>query len=128
MASPDRSKMAAGLSALLGTPAETTPKPEAATYTPPKKRTSGTGKAAGAKVHAGSASKKAAAKHPSPTPPDEGEGVSHARTSTGYLRESGEQVFRVSLFLTKAERRALRELAEDAEMSLTDYVKGRVGL
>lgn len=127
MSSPDRSKMAAGLSALLGgSPDASAPSPrpsrppksaskvEAATSKPPKKQ----------------ASRPERRETPKGAPADQADadGGTHARTSTGYTRESGEQVYRVSLFLTKGERRTLREQAEDAGMSLTDYVKARTGL
>lgn len=52
----------------------------------------------------------------------------HVRTSTGYVREDGGRVFRVSIMLTKGERRRLRAMAEDADVSVTDYVKRAVGL
>ena len=106
MPPPDRSKMAAGFSALLGAAPDASPAPPADPKPPDRP-----GEAPG---RAGSGGAR-----------DEG---THARTTTGYRRESGDQVYRVSLFLTKKERRALRNMAEDAEMSLTDFVKAKVGL
>ena len=62
---------------------------------------------------------------PEPARPAE---TAHARTSTGYVRESGEKVYRVSLMLTKAERRRLREMAEEAETNISALVRDALGL
>ena len=50
---------------------------------------------------------------------EEGE---HVRTTTGYARADGEPVHRVSIMLTKAQRRRLRDLAEDEGVSRTGLV------
>lgn len=53
----------------------------------------------------------------------------YARTSTGYRRDSGDVVRRLSLFLTERERRDLRRLAVDAGAeNVTAYVVEALGL
>lgn len=52
----------------------------------------------------------------------------HVRTSTGYVREGGERVYRVSIMLTRDERRRLREQADDEGMSITDLVRRALSL
>ena len=50
-------------------------------------------------------------------------GEGYARTSTGYRRDDGETVRRVSLFLTERQRRDLRRQAVDADAeNVTEYV------
>jgi len=101
MPTPDRDKLRAGFSSLLSGDADEPAPAEPETSSPPSAPASPT------------------------TTDDEG---GHARTSTGYVRESGERVYRVSVMLTKAERRRLREMAEDAETTITDLVKRSLGL
>ena len=104
MSSSNRDKLRAGLSGLLATP----PPSEAdEARVPPS--------AAGSHLTAQS----------SASPLEEGE---HVRTTTGYVRADGEPVHRVSIMLTKAQRRRLRELAEDEGVSQTDLVVRALGL
>ena len=81
MPSPDRDKLRAGFSSLLSGDADEPAPAEPETPSPPSAPAS-------------------------PARADDEGG--HARTSTGYVRESGERVYRVSVMLTKAERRRLR--------------------
>ena len=105
MPSPDRDKLRAGFSSLLSGDASeptTTDRPQTGTEQAPPDLTK-----------------------PDAAPADDG---GHVRTSTGYVRESGERVYRVSIMLTKAERRRLREMAEDEHTSITDLVKRALGI
>ena len=101
MPSPDRDKLRAGFSSLLSGDADEPAPAEPETSSPPLSPASAA------------------------TTTDDG---GHVRTSTGYVRESGERVYRVSVMLTKAERRRLREMAEDADTTITDLVKQALGL
>ena len=56
---------------------------------------------------------------------DEGE---HRRTSRGYVTKDGTEKVRVSVMLTKAERRWLRNRAEDGGQSVSDYVRAALGI
>ena len=56
---------------------------------------------------------------------EEGE---HVRTTTGYVKADGERIHRVSIMLTKGERRRLREMAEDEGVTVTDLVRRALGL
>lgn len=59
---------------------------------------------------------------------DEPKGKGTVQTSKGYVTADGTEKVRVSIHLTKPQRRRLRDLAEDAGLSLTDYVVDRLGL
>lgn len=53
----------------------------------------------------------------------------YARTSTGYRRESGDVLRRLSLFLTDGQRRELRRQAVNAGAeNVTEYVVEALGL
>lgn len=57
------------------------------------------------------------------------EASGYERTSTGYRRDSGEVVRRLSLFLTEPQRRRLRRQAVDAGVeNVTEYVVAALGL
>ena len=60
-----------------------------------------------------------------PEPEDDGE---HRRTSRGYVTKDGTEKVRVSVMLTKAERRWIRDRAEDAGQSVSDYVRAALGI
>ena len=104
MSSSNRDKLRAGLSGLLATPppseTDEAPAPASAAGSPSTAR-------------------------PAASPVEEGE---HVRTTTGYVRADGEPVHRVSIMLTKAQRRRLRDLAEDEGVSQTDLVVRVLGL
>lgn len=52
----------------------------------------------------------------------------HERTSTGYVRTSGERVVRTSLMLTERQRSALRLRAIERDVSPSEYVVSELGL
>lgn len=106
MPSPDRDKLRAGFSSLLSGDASEAPPPT-------DRHQDRTGSAPSNPTK------------PDAPPADDG---GHVRTSTGYVRESGERVYRVSIMLTKAERRRLREMAEDEHTSITELVKRALGI
>ena len=49
-------------------------------------------------------------------------------TGKGYVTTDGVKKLRVSIHLTKEQRSRLRELAEDAELTVTDYIVRELGL
>ena len=114
MPAPDRDKLRAGLSGILSgapepvedvapTPAPRPTPPPAAEPVEPS-RSAPQAKRGGGEAVSG----------------DDGD---HVRTTTGYVRAGGEQVHRVSIMLTKRERRRLRDLAEDEGVTITDLVR-----
>ena len=129
MAGPDRDKLRAGLAGILSggdaeaPEAEALPEAPSTSAAPSRKRSARAPRTAKEAPAPPSPRTKAAA--PSEAEPDGGD---HVRTSTGYVKADGEQVHRVSLMLTKSERRALRNRAEDAGLSVTDYVRQALGL
>lgn len=50
------------------------------------------------------------------------------QTSRGYVTREGVEKVRVSLHLTKAQRRRLKELADDAGESVSDYIARSLAL
>ena len=91
--------------------------------------------APGDAARTGPGEERAAEEHPGrdvsteTVPPEGGEAEGYARTSTGYRRESGEVVRRLSLFLTERQRRELRRQAVDAGAeNVTEYVVNALGL
>lgn len=115
----DRDKLRAGLSGILSgasQPAEAAPTPPS---TPPAKA-----EPAGAPPQKTKAASRRQSQKES-SPEEEGE---HVRTTTGYVRADGERVHRVSIMLTKAERRQLRDKAEDAGLTVTDLVRRALDL
>lgn len=115
MPAPDRDKLRAGLSGILSGGPEPI---EEATPPPPKAKSA---KAPPQKPEARDR-KRGGGEEPSE---EEGE---HVRTTTGYVRADGDRVHRVSVMLTKGERRRLREMAEDAGLTVTDLVRQALGL
>lgn len=67
-----------------------------------------------------------------PEPPQAGEPPTPAagtvQTSRGYVTSEGVEKVRVSLHLTKAQRRRLKDLAYDAGKDVTEYVVEKLGL
>ena len=61
--------------------------------------------------------------NPSPTPSP---GTTY--TAKGYVTTEGVKKYRVSIHLTKEQRSRLRELAEDDEKTVTDYIISQLGL
>lgn len=59
---------------------------------------------------------------------DAPKGKGTVQTSKGYVTADGTEKVRVSIHLTKSQRRRLRDLAEDAGLSITDYVVNCLGL
>lgn len=129
MAGPDRDKLRAGLAGILSSGDAKLPEAEASPEPLPKstalsRKQSGRAPST-AKAPPTTPIPRTKAAAPSEVEPDGGD---HVRTSTGYVKADGEQVHRVSLMLTKGERRALRNRAEDAELSVTDYVRQALDL
>ena len=119
MPAPDRDKLRAGLSGILsGTPEpveDAAPVPAPRPTPPPAAETVEPSRSAPkAKRDGGEAAS--------------GEDGDHVRTTTGYVRAGGEQVHRVSIMLTKRERRRLRDLAEDEGVTITDLVRRALSL
>lgn len=46
----------------------------------------------------------------------------------GYVTSEGVKKYRVSIHLTKEQRTRLKELAEDAELTVTDYIVRELGI
>jgi hypothetical protein len=64
-----------------------------------------------------------------PKPAEEPSGPTFQRTSTGYVSKDGELRVRVSLHLTKSQRRRLREAAAGEGFdNITSYVVDRLDL
>lgn len=133
MPAPDRDKLRASLSSLLS--GDVTPDvPPSASEDPGEPKTPPAASEAPTRSHtrskplaepqvaADAPSAPSRALHPSAADADAQESP-HTRTSTGYVREGGERVYRVSIMLTRDERRRLREQADDAGVSITDLVR-----
>ena len=120
MPAPDRDKLRAGLSGILSGAPE--PIEDVAPPVPAAKKTAPVVREAGAREAEAPPRGRGGGGAP---PADEGE---HVRTTTGYVRADGDQVHRVSIMLTKRERRRLRDLAEDEGVTITDLVRRALDL
>lgn len=130
MPPPDREKLRAGLSSLLaGDIPVAEPQADAmerildAPLTVPVERSTAERPPGEAVARAGTAPAQRAAEPEAAAQASEAAESAHVRTSTGYVREGGERVYRVSVMLTRDERRHLREQADDEGVSITDLVR-----
>lgn len=140
MPPPDRDKLRAGLSSLLaGDPTAIDPAPSVPMTEPHEAPPSpSTPRQGDAPADRKTARRGASAAKPASTPTagagsartgtEQDSESAHVRTSTGYVREGGERVYRVSVMLTRDERRRLREQADDEGVSITDLVRRTLNL
>ena len=122
MPAPDRDKLRAGLSGILSgapEPVEGVAPPPPA---PPAEEAEPAAQAAKAQKAEAPRRGRGGGEASST---DDGE---HVRTTTGYVRADGEQIHRVSIMLTRGERRRLRDLAEDEGVTVSDLVRRALDL